>query len=1178
MAGLSSELYNRCRNTLIKCSEFDSSFSLRALFVTSELLPFRNTLPETANKSERVDTVLSFLLDKHLSDGRAVLPLFIAALRDRYQVGDALRDELESLYDQITEDSLTSVASSEVIEVSSLRRQLAQLKSNLLTIEEQSSRFIDPRNIPVDLTEARKLTQKRIKNIESRLAQLGFYEEPSDEESPYDKGLLRLAQLLKAADQSKDQIVLATLEARLRDNIRDVQLFGDTESKRVERVQILQDLNRMALAASSISFNELCGNKDLLASKVIANAQSVYNHMELVRKDIAWTNKLLQENSFCPGYISVPSPSMYFISYEFDASRADDVRRAVESGLKTVNLQTEPYYPQKDTSPELLLCKVMTHIASSSFCLFDLPLTGGTNVFLEIGIAFGLRKPFVLVRPQQVSLPDSLSDLDNEKYLTYTGLGDDLFSRSKITFGRFPDLHTDKAYVSAEFLIAYGGSNSEDFESVVSDVILSRYYLRPLYLSQYDIKGLSDLASCVQRSLFGIFRIDSDAAPDTFIALGLALALNKPILILSREEDEVPELLQNLIHLSFRSFRELKEELPVRAGDFFIRHIDSQSVKNEQMSPRVVRSILEQYFDLEELKTLSQDLGVDFGSLPGESKSAKARELVASLQRRGRLNDLTAAYQRYRPHSLTEIAPSFESQWSNCIKSIITPQEFTKQSAVLLESLIRTLDLKVHEPRAGISYNHLQAFKVDITPVVTDTRLPESLPIVFLRRTELHGEDLTDLRHLLTEKLHISHRIVILIILADQIEPRAIDLLEESDVFAYDIILASRMEILPILTSPNPQRALRRLLFAHTDLVQVSPFVLAGPTPPNMFFGREKEIRTIITAIRDRSIALIGGRRIGKTSILQRVQHLLSKTDSACSPYYLDCQTIENYDDLFTKIRILWPGWDTVETSPNGFVKVVAGLQESNQKPLFLLDEVDQLLWFDNQHKDRLFKAFRSLSQEHKCHFVFSGEKVLIRHSRDSSSPLFNFCDTLAIGYLDQKNARRLLIEPMQKIDIEIGEVEKVVQEVLETTSCHPRLIQYIGHNLIMHLEDKQTRHIDVSDLRQVLTSPDFGEEYMRTIWGDATNLERLITLLIARGYKTSKALLEQLNTLKINPSSEMLKNALSNLCTYPILKQVRRDTYQFTASHFPEFAKTVQDIDLTILGFVDKCQGENLL
>jgi hypothetical protein len=98
MAGLPSELYTRCRDTLLACSEFDSDAALRALFVTTELAPFQNGLPDAASKNARVDACLAYLLPKRLNDGRPLLPLFLATLRDRYPAGDAMRDDIDALH------------------------------------------------------------------------------------------------------------------------------------------------------------------------------------------------------------------------------------------------------------------------------------------------------------------------------------------------------------------------------------------------------------------------------------------------------------------------------------------------------------------------------------------------------------------------------------------------------------------------------------------------------------------------------------------------------------------------------------------------------------------------------------------------------------------------------------------------------------------------------------------------------------------------------------------------------------------------------------------------------------------------------------------------------------------------------------------------------------------------
>jgi hypothetical protein len=112
MRELPNVLHNQCRTVLLQCSEFDGDASLLAVFVTAELRPFQHGLPETASKKDRVDQCLDFLLPKRLSDGRPVLPLFLMALRNKYEPGDALRGELDTLA-KATQKALSQVEQAE---------------------------------------------------------------------------------------------------------------------------------------------------------------------------------------------------------------------------------------------------------------------------------------------------------------------------------------------------------------------------------------------------------------------------------------------------------------------------------------------------------------------------------------------------------------------------------------------------------------------------------------------------------------------------------------------------------------------------------------------------------------------------------------------------------------------------------------------------------------------------------------------------------------------------------------------------------------------------------------------------------------------------------------------------------------------------------------------------------
>ena len=96
MVTLPSELLRKCSQVFARCDQFKTDASLRAMFVTSELAPFRDRLPSASAIAERVDTALGFLMS-NTQGGQPLLFPFLLTLRDKYQMGDGLRDDLENL-------------------------------------------------------------------------------------------------------------------------------------------------------------------------------------------------------------------------------------------------------------------------------------------------------------------------------------------------------------------------------------------------------------------------------------------------------------------------------------------------------------------------------------------------------------------------------------------------------------------------------------------------------------------------------------------------------------------------------------------------------------------------------------------------------------------------------------------------------------------------------------------------------------------------------------------------------------------------------------------------------------------------------------------------------------------------------------------------------------------------
>src|SRR5688500_5710571 len=100
MYSLSLKLDTQCLTLFKRCTQFESTESLRAVFVTTELAPFADGLPaRTDSKEAFVDVVKLFLLEKQLAGGRALMLPFLEALRERHPKQDDLYGELDALYE-----------------------------------------------------------------------------------------------------------------------------------------------------------------------------------------------------------------------------------------------------------------------------------------------------------------------------------------------------------------------------------------------------------------------------------------------------------------------------------------------------------------------------------------------------------------------------------------------------------------------------------------------------------------------------------------------------------------------------------------------------------------------------------------------------------------------------------------------------------------------------------------------------------------------------------------------------------------------------------------------------------------------------------------------------------------------------------------------------------------------
>jgi outer membrane protein assembly factor BamB len=97
MTGIPPDIYKELRDALSDCDSFEGNRKLRDVFALATLKPWRNSLPQSDTLIGRVDAVISYLHDKHRSDGANVLVLLLKVLSQQIDPEDTRHQRLVEL-------------------------------------------------------------------------------------------------------------------------------------------------------------------------------------------------------------------------------------------------------------------------------------------------------------------------------------------------------------------------------------------------------------------------------------------------------------------------------------------------------------------------------------------------------------------------------------------------------------------------------------------------------------------------------------------------------------------------------------------------------------------------------------------------------------------------------------------------------------------------------------------------------------------------------------------------------------------------------------------------------------------------------------------------------------------------------------------------------------------------
>ncbi|MDQ3954533.1 MAG: ATP-binding protein [Actinomycetota bacterium] len=330
----------------------------------------------------------------------------------------------------------------------------------------------------------------------------------------------------------------------------------------------------------------------------------------------------------------------------------------------------------------------------------------------------------------------------------------------------------------------------------------------------------------------------------------------------------------------------------------------------------------------------------------------------------------------------------------------------------------------------------------------------------------------------------------------------------------------------------------------QSDLTKVSPFLVSGAVPERAFFGREAEKATLVGTLTSNSVALLGGRRIGKTSLLYNVRTDLEQ--AGFTVFDADCQTVRTWEDFGQLATRRWKVEVDKDFTPESLFRLAEQLNSraDSGRVVFLLDEIDQLLQWDLQHApsrvpETFFRACRTISQEGLAQFVFSGERTIATRLWDPHSPHWNFCRPVLLRQLTEQSTKELLSAPLRSLQVRLEDEDEALETVWAVTNGHPQIAQTLGDMIVKALNTRPSTErtiVAVRDLDAITESFEYREHFLETYWGQATTLERLLTTLAVSGTETLADFFAAVGAANAMASEDSVRAGLRMLELYGIV------------------------------------------
>jgi Cdc6-like AAA superfamily ATPase len=376
--------------------------------------------------------------------------------------------------------------------------------------------------------------------------------------------------------------------------------------------------------------------------------------------------------------------------------------------------------------------------------------------------------------------------------------------------------------------------------------------------------------------------------------------------------------------------------------------------------------------------------------------------------------------------------------------------------------------------------------------------------------------------------------------------------------------------------SRRPSAELLDRLGAQVELASLVPYETSRPVTGSRFFGREAEVHRIV-ASGDGNFAIMGIRRIGKTSLMREVERQLREqaqergdNDALQRILFMDCSALRSPADFVQEVvRRLRPQ-ELVRLNnkqyPIYFPDFLHRMAQRYHGPIFFfLDEFDRVLSWQRED-DTLLNALRASSIQDDSRYVIGGFREVMRAFSNLDSPLYNFARPVRLKEFTYEQTLNMVTGPLEKLGVEFEKRNDIVARIFNETAAQPNLIQFYCSILVERLDRRHSRSITPDSLFSVYSNEDFRAFILSTFMDNTTHLEKAVVFAVVANSDNSEPFtVETIDTLLEKRGIQVPLSDLDHVCRDLELSgtlTVRGRHYRFATPIFPRLLRENYDVE----------------